>query len=127
MSHPLSQLPGVGKLLSGTWSRGPFAVSGDAETVNSVPWSRRTPFVVEAIPAVRFATDVGDWDATLLGLGAGQSGRPWSSRYADQVRDWLDGDAAAFPFSRTAVEEAAVASLHLTPENVRIPTAAGVR
>jgi len=59
--------------------------------------------------------EVGRWDETVLLLPVGQSGRPWSSHYADQLGAWHGGSAARFPFSRSAVEAAAVARLRLEP------------
>ena len=113
--HPLAVLPMVGRLLSRSWSRGPFPVGGDNVTVNASYWSRSRPYAVASIPAMRFVTEVGNWDATVLGLPLGQSGRPWSGHYADQVQSWLRCDAAAMPYSREAVESATVATLRLTP------------
>jgi penicillin amidase len=118
-SHPLAWFPGLGSVLSATWNRGPFAVGGDNDTINAESWSSRQPFTVTAAPAMRFVTEVGNWDATLLGLPTGQSGRPWSGFYADQIGSWLRAEAAPLPFSRKAVEEAAVAKLHLVPRYVR--------
>jgi penicillin amidase len=76
---------------------------------------------------MRFVTEVGNWDATVLGLPTGQSGRPWSGFYADQIGSWLRGEAAAFPFSREAVEEAAIARLQLLPRYVDVPGSAVAR
>jgi len=113
--HPLPSLPGVGRLLANTWNRGPYPVGGDNVTVNAQYWSRYRPFRVNAIPAMRFVVEVGSWDETRLGLPVGQSGRPWSGHYADQVGDWLAGSAASMPFSRAAVEHATKATLRLNP------------
>jgi len=122
-NHPLAWLPGVGSSIAAVWNRGPFAVGGDNVTVNAEYWDHQ-PFVVTAIPAMGFVTEVGNWDATVLGLPTGQSGRPWSKSYADQVEDWLQVEPAAFPFSRVAVEAAATARLHLVPVHARLPLSA---
>jgi penicillin amidase len=113
--HPVAALPLIGGLLSRSWSRGPFAVGGDNATVNAHYWRSSRPFEVRSMPAMRFVTEVGNWDETVLGLPVGQSGRPWSGHYADQMQSWLEGEAAAMPFSRDAVEQAAKAVLWLTP------------
>ncbi len=123
-THPLAWLPGVGSSLAATWNRGPFAVGGDDVTVNAEYWNRHQPFRVTALPAMRFVSEVGNWDATVLGLPTGQSGRPWSGSYADQIEDWLRVEPAVFPFSRAAVEAEATARLHLIPEHARIPLSA---
>lgn len=114
--HPMSAFPGIGRLMAGTWNRGPYATGGSNVTVNAHNWRKDRPFAVSVVPALRFVCDVGEWDRTVLGLAVGQSGRPWSAHYSNQIGDWLRVEAAAFPFSRTAVEEAAVASLELIPD-----------
>jgi penicillin amidase len=113
--HPLVRLPVIGKQASDSWSRGPFAVAGDNATVNALYWSRVRPFAVTSIPAMRFVTDVGNWDDTVLVLPVGQSGRPWSRHYSDQVSSWMNLDPVRFPFSREAVERTAAARLELVP------------
>ncbi len=114
--HPLTWIPGVGRMASDSWSRGPFRAAGDNVTVNAHYWSASQPFNVSSIPAMRFVTEVGNWDETVLVLPVGQSGRPWSAHYADQVETWLEGGTPRFPFSRDAVERSAVAWLELLPD-----------
>lgn len=113
--HPLLPVPLIGHLFGRAWSRGPFAVGGDGATVNAHYWSRSDPFRVVAIPSARFVVDVGNWDATLLGLPVGQSGRPWSARYADQLSSWLAVRPTRLPFSERAVEAATRSTLELEP------------
>ena len=113
--HPLTRLPFVGKLASDSWSRGPFAVSGDNVTINAKYWSRSRPFAVTSIPAMRFVADVGNWDDTILVLSVGQSGRPWSRHYSDQISSWMNVEAVRFPFSREAVDRAAAVRVELVP------------
>jgi len=121
-THPLTWIPGAGSLVAATWNRGPFPIGGDRSTVHTEDWSRREPFAVTSLPAMRFVTEVGNWDATVLGLPTGQSGRPWSGHYADQIESWLKVDPPIFPFSREAVEAAATARLQLVPQRVRVST-----
>jgi penicillin amidase len=113
--HPLTRLSLVRKLTADSWSRGPFAVAGDDATVNAHSWSKKDPFTVRSIPAVRFVADVGNWDDTVLVLPVGQSGRPWSPHYSDQISSWLKVEAVRFPFSREAVKKAAAVRLELLP------------
>ena len=113
--HPLTRLSFVRKLAADSWSRGPFAVAGGNTTINGQYWSERRPFVVNAIPAMRFVADVGNWDDTILVLPVGQSGRPWSRHYSNQISSWLNVEAVRFPFSREAVEAAAAARIELFP------------
>jgi penicillin amidase len=125
--HPLAWIPGVGRLVGNSWSRGPFRAPGSNVTINAHYWSRGRPFEVTAIPAMRFVTEVGNWDETRLVLPVGQSGRPWSANYADQISDWLAGEAQPFPFSREAVDAAAVAKIYLIPGQARAPADGGAR
>ncbi len=113
--HPLTRLSFVRKLAADSWSRGPFAVSGGNTTINGQYWSEGRPFVVNAIPAMRFVADVGNWDDTILVLPVGQSGRPWSRHYSNQISSWLNVEAVRFPFSREAVEAAAAVRIELFP------------
>lgn len=121
--HPLALVPVIGKQVSDSWSRGPFAVSGDGVTVNAQAWNERRPFAVTSIPALRFVTEVGNWDDTVLVLPVGQSGRPWSSHYSDQISSWTRFEAVPFPFSPEAVERSAAARLRLLPAPAKEPMA----
>lgn len=114
-NHPYSKVPAVGAWLGRSWSRGPFPVGGDGTTVNANYWRARSPFNVTACPNARMVVDVGSWDDTVLVMPAGQSGRPWSRHYADQLNGWLHVKPQTFPFSAEAVEAAAVAHLLLLP------------
>jgi penicillin amidase len=114
-AHPFIDVPLVGRLLGRSWSRGPFSVGGGSTTVNAHYWDLEAPFDTMAIPSARFVAAVGDWDATVLVLPTGQSGRPWSPHYADQVKDWLMVRNVTFPFSEEAVDASASARLILLP------------
>jgi penicillin amidase len=113
--HPFKQIPVLGRLFGQSWSRGPFAVPGGNATVNAHYWRTDSLFDVVAIPTARFVADVGDWDRSVLVLPLGQSGRPWSPHYSDQLRSWLGVEAIEFPFSAEAVEAATVSRLTLVP------------
>lgn len=113
--HPLSDLPVVGRLLAGAWSRGPLPAGGDNTTVNATYWSSRNAFEVSAMPALRMVMDVGDWDRSVAVTPLGQSGRPWSSHYADQIQLWRRGGAFELPFSEAAVDGATEGRLVLQP------------
>ena len=113
--HGFRDFPTLGRLVGHSWSRGPFPVPGDSMTVNAHYWQIGAPFTVMAIPTARFVADVGSWDNSVLVLPPGQSGRPWSSHYADQIRPWLQANGQSFPYSETAVEREAVARMTLVP------------
>jgi penicillin amidase len=114
--HPLTDLPVAGRLLAGPWNRGPITVGGDNVTISAHYSSRRRPYQVAAMPAFRMVCDVGRWDDSIAVMPLGQSGRPWSSHYADQIAPWLRGEPAGMPFSEAAVESATEARLTLRPE-----------
>jgi penicillin amidase len=113
--HPLARFPLIGRQVSASWGRGPFAVSGNSVTINRHAWDELRPFTVTSIPALRFVAEVGNWDDTILVLPVGQSGRPWSAHYSDQIASWLNVEVVRFPFTREAVEAAAAARLELVP------------
>lgn len=111
--HPYTQVPVLGRWLGRSWSRGPFPVGGDGTTINAHYWRLRRPFAVVGIPCLRMVAEVGNWDETVLVVPVGQSGRPWSAHYADQMEAWLDVRPEVFPFSTEAVDAAATATLIL--------------
>ncbi len=113
--HPLTRSSVVGRLLSDSWNRGPFAIGGGNDTVNAQYWSRRSAFEVAAIPAARFVAEVGNWDEAVLVLPVGQSGRPWSSHYSNQLAPWLQGGSHTLAFSAPEVERVATARLSMVP------------
>jgi penicillin amidase len=113
--HPLAALPVVGRWIGRSWSRGPYPIGGDGTTINAAYWSMRQPFAAVGVAAARVVVDVGSWDDAILVLPVGQSGRPWSAHYADQLEAWLHVEPIAFPFSREAVDAAAAARLTLLP------------
>jgi penicillin amidase len=113
--HPLARVPIVGRWLGQAWSRGPYPLGGDSTTLNAAYWIRHEPFAVVAAPAARFVVDVGNWDATVLVLPVGQSGRPWSPHYSDQLGAWLHVEPVPLPYSPAAVDAAAKARLVLVP------------
>jgi penicillin amidase len=114
--HPLDEIPIAGRLLAGSWNRGPFSAGGDNVTVDANYWDRGQPFDVSAMPAFRLVTDVGNWDASVAAMPLGQSGRPWSSHYADQIQLWRGGGVFILPFGEAAVEAQTEARLILRPE-----------
>jgi penicillin amidase len=113
--HPMTAVPVVGRWLGRTWSRGPFPIGGDGTTVQATYWNARRSFGVVALPSARFIADVGSWDDTILVMAVGQSGRPWSPHYSDQLGSWLHLGGASLPFSEAAVEAAATARMTLLP------------
>jgi len=113
--HPLSEIPVAGRLLAAPWNRGPFPMAGDNVTVEANAWNLSRPFTVTAMPVLRLIADVGNWDDSVVVMPLGQSGRPWSSHYADQIELWRRGEAVPLAFSEAAVNAATEARLILRP------------
>jgi penicillin amidase len=118
--HPFRAAPMLGRWFGRSWSRGPYQLGGDGATVNAHYWRDSEAFEVVAIPSARFISDVGNWDETVLVLPVGQSGRPWSQHYADQIKAWLYVEPLMFPFSRDAVDAAAKSKLTLLPRVLEV-------
>ncbi|MBV9645841.1 MAG: penicillin acylase family protein [Candidatus Eremiobacteraeota bacterium] len=59
--------------------------------------------------------DVGNWDAGGITLPQGESGEPGSGHYTDEAAAWIAGRLLPLPFSRQAVQRAAVERLVLSP------------
>jgi penicillin amidase len=74
---------------------------------------------VVVVPSWRQIIDLGDIDASVGVNTTGQSGHPASPHFRDQVALWAAGDYHPLPFTRAAVEEAAVAELRLLPDGDR--------
>jgi penicillin G amidase len=99
--HPLAQL-GF-SFLNGTR----FAGNGDSYTVHV-----QNDGFSQSFHAV---WDVGNWDAGGITIPQGESGRPGSGHYTDEAADWVAGRLLPLPFSREAVDRAAVDRLTLVP------------
>ena len=101
--HPMGAVRALGKLLN----RGPYPVGGDGDTVLQSSFSFRAPYDANRwLPSLRFVADTSDWDKSLFVHAPGQSGRPGSRHYDDQVPFWLQGKSHQMPFSRPAVDAA---------------------
>jgi len=113
--HPLGALPGLATI----FNRGPFATGGDVDTVNMGHLPREfagPPFYVA--PSYRQICDTTDWDRSQSIQPTGQSGHPGSRHYSDFVQPWLNVQYHPMPWSRSRVEEVAVARMTLQPEGL---------
>jgi penicillin amidase len=99
--HPLASL-GL-SFLNGTT----FAGDGDAFTIHV-----QSPGFSQSFRAV---WDIGNWDAGGISLPQGESGEPGSRHYTDEAADWIAGRLLPLPYSRAAVEVAALERLTLVP------------
>ncbi len=91
--HPLAVAPLIG---------GQFATPN-----TPIPGSGQTPNVASFV-SMRHIASPGNWDATRHVIPLGQSGDPKSPHFKDQFESWRAGTPAVFPFSKEAVEKAAV-------------------
>jgi len=94
------------------WRRGPFERPGDAHTVNATsgPSFRQTGGA-----SYRQIFDLGNWDRSVATNVPGESGDPSSRHYDDLIGEWLAGKYHPLPFSRPAVEAAAIERIMLVP------------
>jgi penicillin amidase len=105
VSHPVGHhLP----LVSRYFDLGPEPLGGSATTVKKA----ETVMGYLLGPSMRMAMEVGDWDRSVAGLVAGQSGHVLSRHYKDQWAAYRAG--RAFPFRYRQVE--AAATLLLEPQ-----------
>jgi penicillin amidase len=100
-AHPLERVPLIGSAFSTTTS----GVNGSGQTPNVGPYV-----------SMRHIASPGNWDATRHVIPLGQSGRRSSPHWSDQFESWRTGKPAIFPFSKEAVNKAAVSVLELLPE-----------
>ncbi len=66
--------------------------------------------------SMRLIADLSNWDKTQQCIAPGQSGNPDSPHWKDQIREWQEVTPREFPFSQTAISQAARQTLRLMPE-----------
>ncbi len=98
--HPLASVPFIGSQFA--IPNVPLAGSGQTPNVGSSVSMRHI-----AMP--------GNWDETRQVIPLGQSGDPRSKFYKDEFELWRTGEPAIFPFSKEAVEKAAVETTKYEP------------
>jgi penicillin G amidase len=112
LAHAFDSIP----VLRRIFSRGPFGVGGDADTVRVMA---RVAGVAEGAmigASMRAVYDLSDPDANLIALVPGQSGHPASRHYDDLLGGWLAGEYIPLATDRARVEELAETRLLLAPE-----------
>jgi penicillin amidase len=78
-----------------------------ATPMRPINGSGQTPNVGSNV-SMRHITSPGNWDATRHVIPMGESGDPRSPHYKDEFDAWVSGTPEIFPFSKAAVEKAAV-------------------
>lgn len=111
-AHIAGRVPELSRHLN----RGPYPLGGDGNTL----WATGnglTPAASAGVvgPPFRFIADLGDLDHCLGLLVPGNSGRPASPHYDDQIDAWFAGDYHPMLYARQDVEREAAARLMLRP------------
>ena len=98
------------------FNRGPFAVDSSRDLVNAQAWDSSDPAAVIHHASQRMLVDMSDLDNSRSVIPTGNSGHPYNAHYDDQMPLYLTGQYHPMPFSREAVEAAAVEHLILQPQ-----------
>lgn len=99
-------------------NRGPFPLAGDGTTILQATYALgAAQGLALVVPAYRAVMEVGNWDTMLSVINTGQSGHPVSRHYDDQIGMWREGEYHIMPFTPQAVDEIAIFTLHLEPED----------
>ncbi|WP_165423715.1 penicillin acylase family protein [Ktedonosporobacter rubrisoli] len=109
--HPLGAL----KALAGYFNRGPFAIGGDADTVNMGAVMPNAPDTVIVVPSYRQIVNLADLTNSLSGHAPGQSGHPASKHYDDFINMWLNVRHHPMLFEKEAIAKNAEGTLKLQP------------
>jgi penicillin amidase len=113
---------GTGLIGKSIFNRGPFPAHGSLTTVNVggyMPAATGLNFDVAGIPNMRMVVPLDNPDRTVVISPPGQSGVPFHRHYDDMIEPWREGINIPLPFSREAVDAAAVAELRLYPAKER--------
>lgn len=113
LRHPL----GGHGLLAGYVNRGPLPTSGSHNALNKQYTSRAADdcFPVMLAASLRVNIDLGDLAGSTMCAAAGQSGRPGSMHYDDQLGLYLDGGGVSMEMDLDVIRQAAVGTLELRP------------
>jgi penicillin amidase len=109
--HPLGRLPGLEDLFTAA----DVELGGDEQTAMQGGFDGRDGYAPAVIASWRVVYDLADLDRSVGVLPAGVSGNPASPHWNDQAPMWAAGRHHPLPFTRPAVEAAAVSSLRLVP------------
>ena len=119
-SHQIRYVHSMGSvwLLRNFFNRGPFPIGGDGTTPNQTRHAPTLPLkLVQVTASYRQIFEVGVWDRAQSVTTSGQSGHPLSPHYDDQITLFREGIYHDMPWTRGAVEEAAVYRMTLAPED----------
>ena len=103
-THPLAMNP----LIGANWASPSVPIDGSGQSPN-----------VGSNVSMRLIASPGNWDATRHVIPLGESGDPKSPHWKDQFEMWRTGAPAVFPFSKEAVQKAAVETTEYGPGPIR--------
>jgi len=121
LNHQLGRF----SLLRPIVSVGPFASPGDGSTINMGFYRHSDPYRHTVGASLRFIVELGNLDRSSFIMPTGQSGHPVSPYYRDQTNLWRGGGMLALSIS--AIEQAALTCLVLSPYRRGIDTTANLR
>ncbi len=99
------------------FNRGGYQVGGGGEIVDATHWDASTDsYDVTVAPSMRMVVSLRNFDDSTWVNLTGVSGHAFDGHYTDQTDLWVDGRHLPWPYSRTAVEDAAEDRLTLVPE-----------
>jgi penicillin amidase len=101
--------------LAPMFTAGVVEVGGDDDTVNQGAFEPGIGYDAAVIASWRQIVDLADPDAALGMHTTGQSGHPSSEHWNDLVPMWASANYHALPFTRPAVDVAAMSSMTLVP------------
>lgn len=112
LGHLLGDVPVAGS----RFSRGPYPMGGDVNTVWQGGYSvRREPVASGFVPAYRQVIDLADFDRSTFLLLGGNSGIPGHERYDDMIDEYFAGEQRPLLYSAAAIDRHAEHSLRLEP------------
>src|SRR5262249_46685144 len=95
---------------------GPVELPGEWNTLDVAGfWLSSKDHDVKHIPSARLIVDLGDLDASRIVLPLGQSGQLFDRHAHDQLDAWSRNEDFPLPFTRAAVDAAAVSTLRFVP------------
>jgi len=107
-------VPGIAGAINNTYYRFSSAYP-DPNAPDHQPVGIAHVFDMTNMPSYRLTIDMGDLDGARIVITTGQAGNPFDRHYNDQIGIWRSGGTVPLPFTATAIEQAAVSTLTLTP------------
>ena len=114
MTHPFGGQKSLAKYLN----RGPFPTPGGIDTLFKCQFMRTemTHFPIKYGPVLRVMIDFNDMTSSRMSLPGGQSGRPSSKHYDDQIDMFFNGTGISMELDFEKIKANSVGSLLLAPK-----------